>query len=141
MPFEPPDYAQALRDCVAGYEGSHARSVLRTPEVFELFAALFVHEALPRSARPMIASVLAYFVAPDDVLPEETLGPYGLLDDLYAAAYAFRHLEREVDEALLRGCWRGEHDLYEVMAGVYADSRAAVGKDRKAVLAMAGLSR
>lgn len=140
--FEPPDYGRALRECVAGYEGSYARSVLRAPEVFELFARLFVHEELPRGARSLIAGVLAYFVAPQDVMPEETLGPYGLLDDLYAAAHAFRLLERElVPEALLRGCWRGRGDLYQVMADVHADARAAVGKDRKAVLAMAGISR
>jgi hypothetical protein len=47
-----------------------------------------------------------------DVMPEETLGPFGLLDD-----------------------------LDDVMAEVYTESRAAVGKDRKAILRMAGLSR
>lgn len=138
--FEPPDYGKALRDCVTGYEGAYARSVLATPEIFEFFARLFVHEELPQAARALVASVLAYFVAPQDVMPEETLGPYGLLDDLYAAAHVFRILERElVPEALLRSCWRGRGELYQVMADTYADGRAAVGKDRKAVLAMAGL--
>lgn len=142
MPFEPPDYAAALRACVCGYSGAHERAVLRTPEVFEFYSRLFVDDSLPAAAQPLINCVLAYFVAPMDVMPEETLGPFGLLDDLFVAAHTYRLLQRNlVPSDRLEAAWQADGDLDDVMAEVYTESRAAVGKDRKAILRMAGLSR
>ena len=142
MEFEAPDYAAELRKCVRGYRGAYERSVLCCADVFELFATLFVHRQLPQPARPLVNAVLAYFVAQRDVMPEEQLGPYGLLDDLFVAAHAFRLLERELAGTdILARAWTGDGELSQVMEHVYQESRAAVGKHRREVLRMAGLIR
>lgn len=142
MAFEPPDYAASLRQCVHGYVGAHQAAVLRTPEVFELYARLFTDERVPAAAQHLINAVLAYFVAPRDVMPEETLGPFGLLDDLFLAAHVYRLLQRDlVPHHVLREAWHGAGDVDEAMAAVYSESRGAVGKQRRAVLRLAGLSR
>ena len=90
--FEPPDYAASLRTFVSGYEGSRERAVRLAPDVFTFYARLLVDDRLHRDARSIVSSVLAYFVVPDDVMPEAELGPLGLMDDLYAAAFAYRLL-------------------------------------------------
>jgi len=142
MEFEAPDYSEALRDCVSGYRGAYERSVLRCPEVFELFARLFVHPDLPPGCKPLVNSVLAYFVAPQDVMPEESMGPYGLLDDLFLAAHTFRLLRRELPGSdLLSRCWTGRGEVEQVMDEIFSESRAAVGKHRKEIMRMAGLGR
>ena len=142
MAFEAPDYAASLRECVRGYRGAHQRAVLRTPDIFELYARMFVDQRLPHAAQPLVSAVLAYFVAPRDVMPEEALGPFGLLDDLYVAAHAYRLLCRDLVPAeVLADAWHGEDDLDEVMAEIHSESRAAVGKQRRAILRMAGLAR
>jgi uncharacterized membrane protein YkvA (DUF1232 family) len=116
--------------------------VLRTPAVFDFYARLFVDERLPQGARQLVNGVLAYFVAPMDVMPEELLGPFGLLDDLYLAAHTYRLLQRNlVPSEVLVDAWRAEGDLDEVMAEIHTESRSAVGKSRKAILRMAGLAR
>ncbi len=136
---EAPDYAASLRRFVAGYRGARERVVAHAPEVFTFFARLLVDPRVARDARHVVTSVLAYFVAPDDVLPEAELGPLGLMDDLYAAAHAYRVLRRELPMELLREAWQGDGDLDEVMALVHTETRAELGRRTKDVLRMAGL--
>lgn len=138
--FEAPDFAASLWRFVHGYQGTRQRAVRLAPDVFSFFARLLVDPRLPRGARNTVTSVLAYFVVPDDVLPEADLGPLGLIDDLYAAAYAFRLLRRELAPALLLAAWKGDEDLGEAMNTVYSETRAELGKRTKDVLKMAGLS-
>ncbi|MCA9708040.1 MAG: DUF1232 domain-containing protein [Myxococcales bacterium] len=138
--FEVPDYAASLRRFVHEYEGSRQRAVRLAPDVFGFFARLLVDPRLPRSARPVVTSVLAYFVVPDDVMPEAELGPLGLMDDLYAASHAYRMLRRELPGTLLRDAWQADEDLDEAMSVVHSETRAELGRRTKDVLRMAGLS-
>nr|WP_255216241.1 DUF1232 domain-containing protein [Pseudenhygromyxa sp. WMMC2535] len=97
-------------------------------------------ERVRGNARSLVAAVLAYFVLPDDVLPEADLGPYGLLDDLYLAGHVFRMLRRELRPQVLEDAWREDEDMLAAMEEVYVQSRSALGKLRKDVLRVAGLS-
>jgi uncharacterized membrane protein YkvA (DUF1232 family) len=133
------EYGDSLRDFVQGYTGAHERAVLRAPEVYEFFAHLFADDRVHRDARQLVNGVLAYFVAPGDVLPEEDLGPYGLLDDLFVATHAFRLLRRELPDEVILAAWTGDGDLDDVFNLVHTESRAAVGKKSRDALRMAGL--
>ncbi len=137
--FEAPDYATALRGFVAEYEGARQQAVRLAPEVFTFFARLLVDPRLPRDARHVVTSVLAYFVAPDDVMPEAELGPLGLMDDLFAASHAYRTLRRELPIEMLLEAWQADEDLDEAMAMVHTETKAELGKRTKDVLRMAGL--
>lgn len=137
--FEVPDYAAALHRFVHEYVGSRERAVKLAPEVFSFFARLLVDPRLPRGSRHIVTSVLAYFVVPDDVMPEAELGPLGLMDDLYAASHAYRMLRRELPGELLLDAWIGDDDLDDAMTVVYSETRAELGKRTKDVLRMAGL--
>jgi uncharacterized membrane protein YkvA (DUF1232 family) len=140
MTFEAPDYLAALESCVAGYAGAYARTVLRAPQVFGFYSALYGDERLSDEARDLVKAVLAYFVVPRDVMPEEELGPYGLLDDLFLAAHVYRLLGRlGLPAEVLAGAWPGDEDLEAAMDEIYSDARAAVGQKRREVLRMAGL--
>ena len=140
MSFEAPDYRVELRRFVHGYSGAHQEAILRAGDVFDFYARLMVDERVSGNARALVASVLAYFVVPDDVLPEAELGPYGMLDDLHLAAHVFRMLRRQVPREVLDAAWAEDDALEEVMDVVYSESRAALGKQRKQVLKLAGLS-
>jgi uncharacterized membrane protein YkvA (DUF1232 family) len=139
MDFPPPDYAASLRAFVRGYQGSRQDAVAFAPDVFTFFARLLVDERLPRDARPIVSAVLAYFVVPDDVMPEADLGPLGLMDDLYAAAHAYRTLRREIAQELLADAWVGEVPVEDAFSVIYTQTRAELGKRTRDVLRMAGL--
>ena len=34
-----------------------------------------------------ISAAIAYYVAPDDIIPEEIYGPYGYIDDIFISVY------------------------------------------------------
>jgi uncharacterized membrane protein YkvA (DUF1232 family) len=156
--FEAPNFAESLRLCVSGYEGAHAIAIRSAPDVFEFFARLFAEPELPDHVRVTVNAVLAYFVAPHDAMPEEDLGPYGLLDDLYVASHAYQLIRRELPAEFLERAWkrrgrsppasiRGKRrreddrdgDLEEVMAEVRSESRTAIGKLGRTALKMAGI--
>jgi uncharacterized membrane protein YkvA (DUF1232 family) len=137
--FELPDYSGSLRRFVFEYTGTRQRAVRLAPDVFTFFAKLMVDERLPRSARGTVTAVLAYFVVPDDVMPEADLGPLGLMDDLYAAAYAYRILRRELPGEVVADAWQADESIEDAFALIYAETRAELGRRTKDVLRMAGL--
>lgn len=134
------DFVDSLRDFVRGYTGAHERAILRAPDVFAMFARLFADDRLDMQSRQAVNGVLAYFVAPGDAMPEDAIGPYGLLDDLFVAAHAYRRLRRELRPEIFADVWRAEGDMDEVMAAIHAEARAAVGKRAREALKLAGLT-
>ena len=137
---ETPDYAMSLRNWVSDYRGKRESVIRRAGDIFDFYTHLFADPRLPRHHKIVVNAVLAYFVVPKDVFPEDILGPIGLVDDLYVAACAFRRLQKEVAPAVLLDAWPGEDELTTVMHDVYRESRAEVGRKSKEVLRMAGLS-
>jgi uncharacterized membrane protein YkvA (DUF1232 family) len=133
------EFGDSLREFVLGYTGAHERAVLRAPDVYDFFARLFADDRVDREARQLVNGVLAYFVAPGDVMPEEELGPYGLLDDLFVATHAFRLLRRELPDEVIAAAWAGDDDVDDVFNVVHTEARAAVGRKSREALRMAGM--
>ena len=137
---ETPDFARQLADWVEGYEGPRQRAIRHSGEVFRFYTRLFANAGLSRHHRHVVNAVLSYFVVSDDVFPEHTLGPLGLVDDLFVASHAYRMLAREVSANLLLEAWSGPGELHEVMDLIHRESRATVGKQAREVLRLAGLA-
>ena len=135
-----PEFAAALERFVHEYTGARERAIRWAPFIFQMYARLWSDPRTTRSARAIVSSVLAYFVVPDDLLPEGELGPVGLMDDLFVAAHAHRILRRELPLEVLADAWHGDGDLDEAMAEVYAEARAELGKRARDALRLAGLS-
>jgi uncharacterized membrane protein YkvA (DUF1232 family) len=139
VPFAGHDFRASLERFVFEYEGAHRRTIRWAPAVFHLYAELFSDERLPRSAKSTVNAVLAYFVVPEDLMPEQELGPFGLLDDLYVASYAYRILRRELPSELLADAWIGDGDVNDAMAEIYSASKGELGKTARDALKLAGL--
>ena len=139
MEDKPPDFSESLHAFVNSYVGKRERAIHRAGVIFDFYARLFADERTPHHARQTVNAVLAYFVAPEDMMPEQDLGPIGMLDDLYVATTAYRRLRRDIDGQILLDAWHGENDLEDVMAEVYAEARSGVGKLAKRILELAGL--
>ncbi|HAE55198.1 MAG TPA: hypothetical protein DCG25_09520 [Acidimicrobiaceae bacterium] len=138
--MDAPDYSFQLRLFTQDYDGPRSRAIRHSADIFEFFTLLFVRVRMHRQNRAMVNAVLAYFVVPDDLFPEERLGPIGLVDDLFVAAHTYRILRREIPTAELAACWKGEEELEMVMDEVYRECRAEIGKKTKDALRLAGLS-
>lgn len=139
MSFDAPDYLASLHRFVDAYQGPAQRAVALAPAVFEFYARLFADTTLSRDARAMVNAVLAYFVVPEDVLPEAEFGPFGLVDDLFVAGHVFRILRRELQPGTVKHAWQGQGDIDEVMDVIYSEGRSELGKRAREVLRLAGL--
>jgi uncharacterized membrane protein YkvA (DUF1232 family) len=139
MGFDAPDFAGSLRAFVEGYQGTRMRAVRWAPEIFEMYARMFIDDRLSRDARSLVNAALAYFVVPEDLMPESELGPVGLMDDLFVASHVYRLLRRELEPGVLDDAWHGEAPIDEVMDEVHTETRAELGKRAREVLRLAGL--
>jgi len=135
-----PNFSAELRRFCEDYTGPRLQAVRHAADVFDFFVMLRLRLRLNREHAVLVNAVLAYFVVPDDLYPEGVMGPLGLVDDLYVAAYAYRILRRELKPEELNICWNGTESIDVVMDAVYRECRAEIGKEAKAVLNLAGLS-
>src|SRR5450830_421689 len=76
-----------LEEDIEFYHGKHDDVVCQGPAFFRLLARLANDSRLPSRLRSLVLSAIAYFVLPGDVFPEEYVGPYGYIDDIYVGAF------------------------------------------------------
>ena len=140
-----------LRERVAGVIarrggklGARATSaLLLVPDVFILLARLSLDREVPKATRAILASTLAYFVLPIDLMPEGIIGPTGYLDDLILALMALSQAFGRELEPYAEKYWNGSQSLRTVMADVLVSANSLVGSnlyDRlRAMLAAKGV--
>lgn len=106
-------FIDVLKDNIQEYTGLHAEILAYAPDFFHLIVSLY-KENIPSPHRQMINSVISYFVLPDDLLPEDELGVFGYLEDLYLSAYVIQHLEKEDDlKILVEKKWTRDEDVFQ----------------------------
>lgn len=103
----------------AGKLGDRAASaLLLVPDVFILLLRLALDKDIPKATRATLASTLAYFVLPLDLLPEAVLGPAGYLDDLVLALAALSQAFGKELEPYAEKYWSGSQPLRRVIGDV-----------------------
>jgi len=87
----------SLKRNIENYNGPLTNLIKYTPDFYELFESLLKEKKFEKDIRVLINSVVAYFVLPDDVIPEEKYGAFGYIDDLYLCVYSLEKLFSEKD--------------------------------------------
>lgn len=82
-------FSEIVRNNIENYAGPYSQILKFAPDFFDLIVKLYKKD-MPYPYREMISSTISYFVLPDDILPEDTLGPFGYLDDLYLCSYVIK---------------------------------------------------
>lgn len=112
----------------SGKLGADAVKVLLlVPDIFLLLVRLVLDKEVPRPARAMIGSVLAYFLLPIDLLPEALIGGAGLLDDLVLATAVLTQVFGGELEPYAKKHWSGPDDLRQVLHDVSAAAHRILG--------------
>jgi len=120
------NFYEVLKECVDEYDGKLSDTIRLAPDIFKLLINLLKDPMVPAKSKPLINATIAYFVAPSDVLPEETFGSIGYLDDLFLCAWTIKKLEKEIGYEVLKKNWEGEGELKDVIDDVYKKSREYV---------------
>ena len=83
------DFYDTLIDNLENYSGEYESFIDYGPELFKLLCEL-LNSDIDNSLRLPICGAIAYYVTPEDVIPEQIYGPYGYVDDIYISSYVLK---------------------------------------------------
>ena len=72
-------FDKLLEQEVSGYKGKHSELISKAPALYKLMTRLLDDPALPGHLSPLVIASIAYFILPEDVIPEEKYGPWDSL--------------------------------------------------------------
>ncbi len=120
-----------------------AAALLLVPDVFIMLVRMALDEEVPKPTRALLASTLAYFILPIDLLPELVLGPVGFLDDLVLALTVLSQAFGDELEPYAEKYWSGSQSVRTAVSDVLEAAHGLVGADvykrLKALLAKRGI--
>ena len=76
------NFREYLIKNIEGYDGKYAEYILMIPVLYDALCSILKSTTLPQSLRADIYLTFGYLYYPEDLYPEEELGPLGFLDDL-----------------------------------------------------------
>ena len=83
------NYYDSLIENLETYSGEYESFIDYGPSLFKLLCDLLKSE-VDYSLKLPICAAIAYYVTPDDVIPENVYGPYGYIDDIYLSSYVLK---------------------------------------------------
>ena len=83
------DFYDTLVENLETYTGEYESFIDYGPKLFKLLCDL-LNSDIDASLRLPICGAIAYYVTPEDVIPEAIYGPYGYIDDIYISSYVLR---------------------------------------------------
>lgn len=132
-------YLQILKEQVSRYAGTLRDVVLLAPAYALLMFHLLNDPRLTRQHRLLVDAALAYLVSPNDVIPEEEVGAYGYLDDIFCCAYVANRIAEELGWEIVEESWSGDGSVHEISERVLAREQELLGHAGDDVLRFAGL--
>ena len=83
------DFYDTLCENLETYTGEYESFIDYGPILFKLLCNLLNCE-INKSLKLPICGAIAYYVTPEDVIPENVYGPYGYIDDIYLSSYVLK---------------------------------------------------
>ena len=133
------DFYDTLVENLDGYDGEYPYFINCGPNLFNLLCDLLSQKEINRNMRLEISAAIAYYVAPDDIIPEEIYGPYGYIDDIFVSVYVLRKVAKEFGYDFLQNLWKHDTDVKQVMDDCYDNSLELLEDKVHAVLSYVGL--
>ena len=83
------DFYDTLVKNLETYTGEYESFIDYGPRLFKLLCDL-LNSDIDQNLRLPICGAIAYYVTPDDVIPENIYGPYGYIDDIYLSSHVLK---------------------------------------------------
>ena len=115
-------FYDTLIENLNSFEGDYASFIDCGPNLFNLLCDLLSQKEIKKDMRLEISAAIAYFVAPDDIIPEEIYGPYGYIDDIFISVYILRKVADEFGYDYLQNLWKHDSNVKEIMDDCYDNS-------------------
>lgn len=110
-----------------GSSVKHAEFLLAGPDLLHLMCKLALDARVPAAGKALLATAIAYFVSPIDLIPEALVGPTGYLDDIALAAVVLNRLIGADGGAIAKEHWAGRGDVLDLIARILSVADKMVG--------------
>jgi uncharacterized membrane protein YkvA (DUF1232 family) len=103
--------------------------LLLVPDIFMLLWRLLNDSRVSSKNKMRLASGVAYYIFPFDMVPEGFLGPIGFLDDLVFAIFLLNGMLSDTDPGVLHEHWSGKEELLPMIQRVLGSADRLVTSD------------
>lgn len=122
-----------LEKDISDYKGEYASIIHQAPALYRMMTRMLDDRTLPSKISPLVIAAIAYFILPEDVIPEDKFGPVGYLDDIYLCAFVAQEVAKEFGspDILVRN-WDGKVSVVDLIKEILDREQELIGdkKDR-----------
>jgi uncharacterized membrane protein YkvA (DUF1232 family) len=128
-------FDKLLEEETSSYQGKHQELISQAPALYRLMTRLLDDKALPDHLSQLVIAAIAYFILPEDVVPEDKYGPLGFLDDIFLCAFVADQVRKEAatDDILTRN-WDGITPIVTLVREIFSKENLLIGDKRKQIL-------
>ena len=131
-----------LEKDISGYEGEFSEIIRQAPALYRMMTKLLDDPALPRSISPLVIAAIAYFILPEDIIPEDKFGPVGYVDDIYLCAFvATEVITASGSPDILVRNWDGLRPVVELVKEILDREKELIGDKRERIMQYIGLDQ
>ena len=128
-----------LEKDISGYEGEFSDLIHQAPAFYRLMTRLLDDKDLPRDMSPHIIAAIAYFILPEDIIPEDKFGPVGYVDDIYLCAFVANEIiEASGSKDIISRNWDGNKPVIELVAEILDREEELLGNKKDRMLQYIG---
>jgi uncharacterized membrane protein YkvA (DUF1232 family) len=132
-------FDKLLEEDVSGYNGDLADLIHQAPALYRLMTRLLDDRGLPKSISPLVIAAIAYFILPEDAIPEDKLGPMGYIDDIFLCAFVADKVAAESGsgDILIRN-WDGDRPIVQLTEEILSREKELLGDKRASIMQCIG---
>jgi len=128
-----------LEKDISGYEGKFSRLIAQAPALYKMMTRLLDDRDLPRSMSPQVIAAIAYFILPEDIIPEEKFGPIGYVDDIYLCAFVANEVAKEsASHDILARNWDGNVPIATLIIEILDREKELIGDQKDHIMQYIG---
>jgi uncharacterized membrane protein YkvA (DUF1232 family) len=128
-----------LEQDVSSYDGEFSELIRQAPALYRLMTRLLDDPALPRELSQLVIAAIAYFILPEDIIPEEKYGPLGYVDDIYLCAFVSDQVrEKARSEEILTRNWDGTMPVVPLVEEILAREKELLGDKKEHIMQYIG---
>lgn len=128
------DFSDIIRENLSYYGTDYESFIDHGPDLFKLTSSIIQYEGLDFQMKSKLFTALAYFVTPNDVIPEDIYGPYGYIDDIFLCTYVLKEVSSRIGYEVLENYWNCNYNLKDVIELCYNESSSILGDKTNKIL-------
>jgi uncharacterized membrane protein YkvA (DUF1232 family) len=91
---------------------------------------------------PLVIAAIAYFILPEDIIPEEKFGPFGYVDDIYLCAFVANEIAKQSSSPdILARNWDGKTPIDKLVKEILDREKELIGDNKDRIMQYIGYNQ